>query len=134
MKKQIEYYKKHRELLQFGQYVLLDSVFDDRKTSSWAIFSEDKSEAMVFIGETVELWNTATTKWNFTGFDDNAIYEMEVRSHFNVDEKYAYKGEVSGSVLNNCDLSFGNLFTQEQRSGLFTTNLTTRLIYFKKKA
>lgn len=133
MKKQVEYYKQHRELLQFGKYIPLDSVFGDRKTSSWVIVNDDKSEAIAFIGETVELWNTTSTKWKFDGFDNDAVYEMSVRPHFNVEDKYALNGEISGSALNNFNLSFGKLFTQEQRYGLFTSNLSTRLIYFKKK-
>ncbi len=49
---QIEFYKKHRKLLQFGNFYRLISPFNDSEKCAWLIVSDDKKQALVldFIG------------------------------------------------------------------------------------
>lgn len=131
MKAQIDYYKKHRKLLQFGRYNMLESVFAEEERSSWIIFAEDKSEAIAFIGATRQLHNSPTLKWRFSGFDDNAVYSIEVREQAHLKRPNFIK-QLRGDVLNNCDLDFGRIFADETDRGMHTTPLATRLIYFKR--
>ncbi len=137
---QIKYYKEHRDLLLFGQYYRIESIFGKNQRSSWIIVSEDKSEAMAFIADTVDYINEPSSCWRFTGLDDNATYSVEMRSELGIDDEFIFKGTTSGSVLNNCELNFGSLFkvyrgnstVDHQAHVRFGTPLATRLFYIKK--
>ena len=133
IKGQIDYYKSHRRLLQFGKYRRYDSVFDEAGRSSWIVTLPDKSEAIAFLCETKQLLNSGASKWRLGGFDDNAVYSVEVRSQRGFSNKAAIKYETRGDVLNNCELDFGKLFDGETDRMACTVPLATRLVYFKKK-
>ncbi len=132
MKTQIEYYKEHRRLLQFGRYYRLDSIFGEEGKSSWIIVSEDKSEAIAFLCATKELWNSKPSKWSFMGLDDDAVYSVEMRRQANLNDGFTISGKANGSVLNNGLISFKDLFKGESDRLPCAGTLATRLIYFKK--
>lgn len=132
MKAQIEYYKEHRHLLQFGRYFRLDSIFGDDGKSSWIIVNDDKSEAIAFLCATKELNNSKPSKWSFTGLDDDAMYSVEMRRQANLKDDFVISGKANGSVLNNGLISFRDLFRGEADRLPCTGTLATRLIYFKK--
>ena len=133
IKQQIAFYKKHRHLLQYGQYHRLESVFDEAARSSWMVIAPDKSEAMVFICETKELLNSGSTKWRLSEFDDEAVYSVEVRRQRGLKDSAELKYDTRGDVLNNCELDFGRLFDGETDRGACTVPLSTRLIYIKRR-
>ncbi len=132
IKNQIAYYKDHRNLLQFGNYRMYDSVFGEAGRSSWVVTSSDMSEAIAFLCETKELANSGATKWRLGGFDNNAIYSVEVRLQFGLKENANIHYETKGDVLNNCELNFGRLFDDETDRIPCTVPLAARLVYFKK--
>lgn len=132
IKKQIVFYKQHRHLLQFGKYYRLKSIFGRERKSSWIIISEDKSEAIAFLAETDELINSVPSEWRFTGLDDNALYSFEVRPQNNFKSDVIASGTAGGDALNNCEFSFGKLFSDETDRQPYGTPLATRLIYFKR--
>lgn len=47
VRQQIKFYKKHRELIQFGKFIRLDSPFV-HNTVSWAFISEDQKKVLLF--------------------------------------------------------------------------------------
>lgn len=48
IKNQIEYYKKHRELLQFGDFYRLDDIFKDAAGgTAWMIIDKERTEAII---------------------------------------------------------------------------------------
>lgn len=44
---QVEFYKEHRELLQFGEYIRLVSPFDESEACHYMVVSQDRKEAIV---------------------------------------------------------------------------------------
>ena len=100
MKKQIAFYKKHRALLQYGQYHLIDSVYDNDRdgVTSYIVVSEDKSEAIAtVIQHTYE--QPIPVKFHLTGLDDNFLYHISMRRQCNID--YIQDYVVHGDVLNH---------------------------------
>ncbi|EST10805.1 alpha-galactosidase [Sporolactobacillus laevolacticus] len=47
VKQQIKFYKKHRKLIQYGNFVRLDSPFE-HNSASWAFISEDQKQVLLF--------------------------------------------------------------------------------------
>ncbi|MBR2079718.1 MAG: alpha-galactosidase, partial [Clostridia bacterium] len=78
VKKQIEYYKQHRKLLQFGSFTRIGDVFTDN-IMKWQITSEDKTEAMLgyFIDRVVP--NPANEVIKFADLDEDKDYELSIR-------------------------------------------------------
>lgn len=76
--KQIEYYKSHRKLLQFGEFSRIKDAFTDN-TSMWQITSEDKSESMLgyFIDRTYPNYGEDLIK--FVGLDEEKDYDLSAR-------------------------------------------------------
>ena len=75
---QIAYYKAHRRLLQYGQFVRLASPFKHSKCE-WMVVSEDKKEAMV--GEYLHLLvpNTSKPPLRFAALDPDTLYTVTTR-------------------------------------------------------
>ena len=78
VKKQIEYYKEHRKLLQFGEYTRIGDIFTDN-IMKWQITSKDKSEAMLgyFIDRVIP--NPANEVIKFDSLDENKDYHLKIR-------------------------------------------------------
>lgn len=78
VKKQIEYYKQHRKLLQFGSFTRIGDIFTDN-IMKWQITSEDKTEAMLgyFIDRVVP--NPANEVIRFADLDEDKDYELSIR-------------------------------------------------------
>ena len=78
VKKQIEYYKQHRRLLQFGEFTRIGDVFTDN-IMKWQITSKDKSEAMLgyFVDRVVP--NPANEVIRFDSLDENKDYHLAIR-------------------------------------------------------
>ena len=78
VKKQIEYYKEHRKLLQYGEFTRIGDVFTDN-IMKWQITSKDKSEAMLgyFIDRVIP--NPANEVIKFDSLDENKDYHLSIR-------------------------------------------------------
>ncbi|MEG1175121.1 MAG: alpha-galactosidase [Ruthenibacterium sp.] len=76
---QIVYYKAHRRLLQYGQFLRLASPFAQDKCE-WMVVSEDKKEAM--LGEYLHLLvpNTSKPPLRFKALDPDALYTVTARA------------------------------------------------------
>ncbi len=78
VKSQIEYYKQHRELLQFGDFYRLQVPFYE-DGCSWIVVSQDKREAVMgnFINLLVP--NSFTPAIKMKGLEQEWLYNVEVR-------------------------------------------------------
>lgn len=78
VKKQIEYYKQHRHLLQFGDFSRIGDFFTDN-IAKWQITSPNKSEAMMgyFINRTIPNWGNDVIR--FTDLDEEKVYDLSER-------------------------------------------------------
>lgn len=84
VKKQIEYYKQHRALLQFGDFYRIGDFFTDN-ICKWQIVSADKSESMLgyFINRISP--NDGNDSISFVGLDEKADYSLNARTQlFNI--------------------------------------------------
>ncbi len=78
VKKQIEYYKQHRRLLQFGEYSRIGDIFKNDRCM-WQITAEDKSEAMYgyFVNRVTPNWGNDVIK--LVNLDEDTTYNLCVR-------------------------------------------------------
>ena len=78
VKKQIEYYKAHRRLLQFGEFSRIGDFFTDN-IAKWQITSLDKSESMMgyFINRAIPNWGNDVIR--FIDLDAEKTYELTAR-------------------------------------------------------
>lgn len=130
MKHQIAFYKKHRKLLQYGRYQLIDSIYDTDcdGVTSYIVVSEDQSEAIVtVIQHTYE--QPIPVKLRLKGLDDKAIYQISMRRQNNVD--YVQDYVVRGDVLNNAPLDFAPLAWEREREQN-SNAIFSRMFYIQK--
>ena len=78
IKKQIAWYKKYRNTLQFGTYYRLKSVFSDTK-ASWCVIAKDKSQAVVNLTNTVTETIPAQEILKVPGLEAQTKYKLETR-------------------------------------------------------
>jgi alpha-galactosidase len=78
MKKQIAFYKEHRELIMFGTFYRLRSPFvGDGNVTSWIVVSEDQSEALVGYYQTLAKVNTGFRQLKLTGLQECGLYQID---------------------------------------------------------
>ncbi len=92
IKSQIEFYKKNRKLLQYGKF-WRKSSFDDGKILSWTISSEDKSEAVSFIMQSLATPNEQHDILYPRGLAEDVKYRIENRV-------LSYDVRVMGGLIN----------------------------------
>lgn len=81
IKKQIEFYKKHRKLLQFGKFYRLKSPFNSNQTI-WLVVSEDKNEALMGYYQKLQQSNPPLENIRLKGLDPNKFYKLENRTQY----------------------------------------------------
>ena len=127
--RQIEFYKKHRKLLQYGDYFVIDNCFDDDRYFSYIVVSKDKSEAMMMISELGT--NIPSKKWKTKGLDGSFNYHLKMRKQYNLNESNDLDIVVKGKELLEKGINIGSLYSttdKELFNGVFS-----RLIYLKKE-
>lgn len=78
IKRQIDWYKKYRKTLQFGEYHQLLSVFTDNN-ASWALVSSDKSQAVLNYTNTIQQTIPKQALIKINGLDPNCKYQVATR-------------------------------------------------------
>ncbi len=78
VKKQIEWYKKNRKLLQFGEFTRIGDIFTDN-IAKWQITAKDKKEAVLgyFIDRVTP--NPANEVIKFANLDGEKAYDLTLR-------------------------------------------------------
>lgn len=81
VKAQIQWYKQHRELMQYGSFYRIKNPLYDGKTQ-WLTVAEDKAQAV--LGEFTHLLvpNSQREPVRLCGIDENAVYNINVRTEF----------------------------------------------------
>lgn len=129
IKKQIEFYKENRKLLQQGNYYRLNSVFTSN-ANGWIIVNENKTEAIAAIIVKQLKYNTIREKFTFKGLNPNYRYKVLMRKQTNV-EKYV-EFEANGDVLMNAKIDFGELFFSEKDRSKYGNTFASRMILLKR--
>ena len=125
--KQIDYYKKHRELLQYGDYYVIDNCFDDNRYFSYIVVSKDKKEAMMMISELKP--NMPSKKWKAKGLNESSKYHLVMREQYNLTNSDLLDTYITGKEFMENGLDVGSLYSttdKESFKGVFS-----RLIYLK---
>lgn len=126
IKKQIVYYKKHKELFQFGKFYICNNCFDDDRYYSFTLVKDD--EAMMYISELLP--NVAPITWKAKGLDESATYALEVREQYNALDSPLPK-EMSGKDLMEIGINIGSIYASNTDKDEFN-GIYSRLIYLKK--
>lgn len=79
VKKQIEYYKQHRHLLQYGEFSRIGDITKSDRCK-WQITSEDKSQAMLgyFVNRITPNWGNDVVK--FVSLNEDWDYSLVART------------------------------------------------------
>ena len=95
VKKQIEFMKKYRRLIQIdGDFIRLVSPFE-KNESGWMVIAKDKSEAIVGIYQSLNKVNGSWLRFRLKGLDEEAQYKILADE----EEKLVY--QAYGSELMN---------------------------------
>jgi len=100
IKKQVAFYKSHRDLILKGTFYRILSPFDGNE-ASWIVVSEDKSEAMAAYYKILNYANEGWQRLKLVGLDKDRKYIIN-----NDNGKYYYGDELMnvGIVLKNEEL------------------------------
>lgn len=127
---QIEYYKLHRKLLQYGSYVCIDNVFDGGNYYSYMVVAKDKSEAILVVSEKEYIFNKNPKLYRLKALDENALYSVTQRPQTNVRRKNELSFTAYGDALTSygIDLGFLSDVTDNKEYG----GIKSRMFYLKK--
>ncbi|MEG0977969.1 MAG: alpha-galactosidase [Bacilli bacterium] len=75
---QINFYKKHRNLLQYGKFMQIET-FDESNKMVWEVISKDRSEAIIGLFASLQEPNPKTTILKGYDFLPEAQYQVSVR-------------------------------------------------------
>ena len=76
IKKQVQFVKKYRELIQKGTFFRLQSPFENN-ISAWMVVSEDKKEAIVAYFKILNDVNCSFRRMKLHGLDENLLYSIK---------------------------------------------------------
>lgn len=79
VRQQIEFYKQHRQLLQFGTFWRLISPWENPDFAAWMFVSPDKNEALLMAFSLVSRASAPLRKIRLAGLDPDAQYQLDDR-------------------------------------------------------
>ncbi len=82
---QIVFYKKHRKIIQFGNFIRLLSPFENN-TTAWMFITQDKKEALLFHFALLNEANLPPSLLKLIGLDEDSFY-VEQRTGLNFSGK-----------------------------------------------
>lgn len=130
MANQIKFYKRHRKLLQFGEYYCINNVFDDKDIYSYIVVSQDKTQAMFTLIERNGHANVLPKRYKLKGLAPDKTYKLTMRKQENVEAEKTFTFTAKGDMLLNYGLDFdivGQTKDNEQFGGL-----TSRMYYIEE--
>ena len=120
VKKQVEFVKEYRELIQKGTFFRLQSPFENN-ISAWMIVSEDKKEAIVAYFKVLNDVNCPLRRMKLHGLDENLLYSIKGTN------KTHYGSELMNLGLITTDTSAG----QSSDSGETCTDYWSKIYVLK---
>ncbi|MGM0125297.1 alpha-galactosidase [Enterococcus sp. AZ194] len=76
----LQWYKKNRQLLQFGDFYRLLSPFESNH-ASWVFVNEEKSKAILFFFEILANANKPFIKVKLKGLQESAVYQIQEQTY-----------------------------------------------------
>lgn len=81
IRKQVEFYKKHRKLIQFGRFYRIKSPFDTNQ-AIWMVISEARDEALLGYYQKIQESNESLETIKLKGLDEEYLYHIETREQY----------------------------------------------------
>ncbi|MGL5368745.1 MAG: alpha-galactosidase [Cetobacterium somerae] len=107
VKKQIEFFKINRKLIQYGDFYRLISPFEDKlNDAAWMVVNRDKTEAIVAKYKILSVPNSGYESLKVKGLDENKLYSIE---SLQIQGKTYYGDELGNSGLIFKEPSFNDL-------------------------
>ncbi|MGL5671095.1 MAG: alpha-galactosidase, partial [Cetobacterium sp.] len=107
VKKQIEFFKANRELIQYGDFYRLISPFEDKlNDAAWMVVNRNKTEAIVAKYKILSVPNSGYESLKVKGLDENKLYSIE---SLQIQGKTYYGDELGNSGLIFKEPSFNDL-------------------------
>ena len=128
IKKQIEFYKKWREVLQFGTLYVNESVAE-RGISSYTVVDEEKRKAVATVIVTERIINHDYPKIYIKGLDPDTVYNVSYREQAEYDDLPDFTA--SGSALGKIGIPLGNMFGCKSVAGNYNS-IQTKMLTFEK--
>ena len=99
IKSQVEFYKAHRALLQYGNYYKLGNGIKENLVGGYMLVSDDKTEAMAVIFDKNAFKHNNYSHFKLKGLNDDFLYEVSMRKQSNVilDLNFTAYGALSGN-------------------------------------
>ena len=129
IKKQITFYKEHKELLQLGNYYRLAPLTTEN-VGGWIIVDDNKENAIATIIVKKLIYNNVRPKFKFKGLDPDARYHVSMRKQDNLKDTIEF--EANGDILMKYGVDFGDLFFTELDRWTYGNTFASRMIIFKK--
>ncbi|MDN6162149.1 MAG: alpha-galactosidase, partial [Atopostipes sp.] len=77
VKKQINMYKKHRKLIQFGRFYRILSPFEGKNHASWIFVDEEQNNAIYHYFQIMDKANKPYKRIKLVGLDPDKIYQLD---------------------------------------------------------
>lgn len=129
IKEQIKYYKKHRQLLQFGHFYINDNCFDDARYYASTVINNQQDEAIAVLVETALKVKKHT--WKLKGLNPKYQYIVSMRPQANLKKEEILNITMSGKDLMNKGINLGSL--SNTTDAKMYRGIYSRMLYLKKK-
>lgn len=130
IKNQVSYYKQHRKLLQYGNYIRLKGSAFESDITGWMLVSDDKTEAMAVVVDKTEDHGFGYQRFSFEGLDENMLYKVIMRPQANVAGGFDFTAY--GDALMNGGLDFYFMKGCEKKAPEESGRFASRMFYIKK--
>jgi len=111
VKRQINFYKKNRNLIQFGTFYRLKSPFDFNNETAWQFVDLEKSQSVVFYTVILDKSNQMRPRLKLKGLDSNKRYKIS-----------SYEGLFHGDELMNKGVYIDPPLGADQKQGSYQLN------------
>ena len=131
VKEQIEFFKKYREVIQYGDFYRIKSPFENNGDTAWMVVSKDRKTSIVGYYKVLATPNAGLKKIKLLGLDENLEYKCNRRSE-------TYYGDELMNIGLLVDTEFTGLlvsdkFTGTSNSGTDKGDFTSQIYIFEAK-
>lgn len=92
VKDQIEWYKKHRKLIQYGRFSRLLSPFDKNHKAAWMFTNEEQTQAVLFFYQTMARANDSFDQIRVVGLKPDQKYLLSHNGETYYGDELMYRG------------------------------------------
>ncbi|MBC2580448.1 alpha-galactosidase [Clostridium sp. DJ247] len=120
VKNQVEFFKKHRELIQKGIFYRLVSPFEkDGNTTSWIVVSEDRKEAIAGYYNVLKRPNPGFDRIKLTGLDSEKQYRINSEDGLYYGDELMNIGVLLNDNFTGCIVDIFNMESGDFYSRIF---------------